>query len=101
VVEDNPDDVAVLQQGCPHQYLFDVTKVNYVDNVAPDCIGLTPSQGSSSLQLNTTPPVVEELLLGGEACSSYFLLWYDVLTRCYVIINTDINIYLTGNETHH
>jgi hypothetical protein len=70
VVEGNQDDVAVLQQGCLHQYLFDVTKVNYVDNVAPDCTGLTPSQGNSSLQLNTTLPVVEELLLCGEASSS-------------------------------
>jgi len=71
VVEENQDDVAVLQQGCQHQYLFDVTKVNYVGNVAPDCIGLIPSQGNSSLQPNITPPALEVLLLCGEAFSSY------------------------------
>jgi len=71
VVEDNQDDVAVLQQGCQHQYLFDVTKVNYVDNVARDCIRSIPSQGNSSLQPNITPPALEELLLCGEAFSSY------------------------------
>jgi hypothetical protein len=70
-VEDSQDDVAVLQQGCQHQYLFDVTKVNYVDNVAPDCIGLIPSQGNSSLRLNITPPAMAELLLCGEAFFSY------------------------------
>jgi hypothetical protein len=45
--------------------------VNYVDNVAPDYTGLIPSQDSSSLPLNITPPAVEELLLCGEAFSSY------------------------------
>jgi hypothetical protein len=74
MVEDHPDDLAVLQQDCQRQYLFGATKANCVDNVAPDCITSTLYEGSSSIQLHITPPMVVEFLLCGEAFCSYPLV---------------------------